>query len=220
MTNFTPSPEKLLATETPCLGSEASSPYDTTIFWPRMPPAALMSAAAWSTPFFICAPVAALGPVMGPPTPNLVWAEAVWAAAIATLRARPNVVIFFISHSPSITGTGIFVRRNPMSGQSAAPAHQAVGLVKPAILCDHLPGAGGLKTQVTENDAERAVHEVIVERKEGAAIQAEMYEPNRPGEDEAVCDNLPPWPPGCRNGAASENCCATTENYGDQHEDA
>jgi hypothetical protein len=26
---------------------------------------------AGSTPFFICAPVAALGPVMGPPTPNL-----------------------------------------------------------------------------------------------------------------------------------------------------
>src|SRR5262245_6022940 len=212
MTNFTPSPENLLATETPCLGSEASSPYDTTIFWPRMPPAALMSAAAWSTPFFIGAPVAALGPVMGPPTPNLVWAEAAWAAAIATLRARPNVVIFFISHSPSITGTGIFIRGNPTSGLSAAPAHQAIRFIKPAILCDHLPGTRGLETEVTEGDAERTIDEIIVERQKGAAIPAEMNEPNRPGEDEAVCDNLPPWPPGCRNGAPRENCCAATEN--------
>src|SRR5689334_16299662 len=40
-----------------------------------MPPAALMSAAACSTPFFICAPVAAFGPVIGPPTPNLTCAR-------------------------------------------------------------------------------------------------------------------------------------------------
>src|ERR1035441_1090253 len=77
MTNLTPSAANLLATETPCLGSDPSSPYETMIFWPRMPPAALMSAAAWSTPFFICAPVAALGPVIGPPTASLTWADAV-----------------------------------------------------------------------------------------------------------------------------------------------
>ena len=29
MTNLTPSPANLLATETPCLGSETSSPYST-----------------------------------------------------------------------------------------------------------------------------------------------------------------------------------------------
>ena len=29
MTNLTPSPTNLLATETPCLGSETSSPYET-----------------------------------------------------------------------------------------------------------------------------------------------------------------------------------------------
>jgi len=40
------SPANLLATDTPCLGSETSSPYSTAIFWPRMPPFALMSATA------------------------------------------------------------------------------------------------------------------------------------------------------------------------------
>src|SRR5215467_15672549 len=96
MTNLTPSAAKLLATDTPCLGSETSSPNWTVIFWPRIPPAALMSAAAWSTPFFICAPVAALGPVIGPPTPNLTWAPAVPAVATAMPNATPSVVIVFI----------------------------------------------------------------------------------------------------------------------------
>ena len=41
------------------------------IFWPRMPPAALMSATACSAPFFSCAPKAAFGPVIGPATPIL-----------------------------------------------------------------------------------------------------------------------------------------------------
>ena len=45
-TNLTPSPTNLLATETPCLGSETSSPVSTEIFWPRMPPDLLKSSAA------------------------------------------------------------------------------------------------------------------------------------------------------------------------------
>ena len=46
MTNLTPSPTNLLATETPCFGSETSSPGSTSSFWPRMPPALLMSSTA------------------------------------------------------------------------------------------------------------------------------------------------------------------------------
>jgi len=44
----------------------------TSIFWPRMPPAALMSAAACSTPWVSCAPNEALAPVIGPATPILI----------------------------------------------------------------------------------------------------------------------------------------------------
>src|SRR6185312_4273355 len=96
---------------------------------PRM---VLRSAAACSTPFFICAPVAALGPVIGPPTPNLTWADAVPAVAIAMLNTRPNVLIFFIGGFPCNwsrhTAFG-----DLMSGQFSAPAHQAGWLVEPAI---------------------------------------------------------------------------------------
>src|ERR1700722_12593941 len=96
MTNFTPSPANLLATETPCLGSETSSPYSDVIFWPSTPPAALMSVMAWSTPFFICAPVAAFAPVIGPPTPNFTCAEADPVNATAKPSAALTVVSLFI----------------------------------------------------------------------------------------------------------------------------
>ena len=46
MTNWTPSPTNLLATETPCLGSETSSPCSSSTFWPRMPPPLLKSSTA------------------------------------------------------------------------------------------------------------------------------------------------------------------------------
>ena len=73
---------------------------DSVIFWPMMPPAALMSSTACSAPFFSCAPKAAFGPVSGPATPILICACAVPAKAIAAPRARPSVVIFFIHFSP------------------------------------------------------------------------------------------------------------------------
>src|SRR5690348_5378311 len=98
MTNLTPSAAKLLATDTPCLGSETSSPNSTLIFWPKM---VFRSVAACSTPFFICAPVAAFGPVIGPPTPNLTWAVAEPASAQARPSARPSVVIGFMD-GPSL----------------------------------------------------------------------------------------------------------------------
>ena len=47
---------------------------ETVIFWPRMPPAALISSMACSAPFLSCAPKAAFGPVIGPATPNLICA--------------------------------------------------------------------------------------------------------------------------------------------------
>ena len=84
-TKWTPSPTNLLATETPCLGSETSSPGSTSIFWPRMPPAALMSAAACSTPWVNCAPNEALAPVIGPATPILIW-----AVSAAAEQQRPG----------------------------------------------------------------------------------------------------------------------------------
>ena len=95
-TNFTPSPTNLLATDTPSFGSARSSPTTTVIFWPRMPPAALMSSTACSTPFLSCAPKAALPPVIGPPTPILIWADAVPAKARPMPRARPSVSHFFM----------------------------------------------------------------------------------------------------------------------------
>src|SRR5215469_16611372 len=100
MTNLTPSAAKLLATETPCLGSETSSPYSRLTFLPRMPPAALMSATARSTPFLICAPVAAFGPVIGLATPNLTCAAADPATVNAKPNAMPSVVILFIFIPP------------------------------------------------------------------------------------------------------------------------
>ena len=91
-TNLMPSPTNLLATDTPSLGSARSSPTLITIFSPRMPPAALMSATACSTPCFSCAPNAALPPVMGPTTPSLMSAAAPFAAArlAATAKAGQN----------------------------------------------------------------------------------------------------------------------------------
>src|SRR5258708_5151732 len=129
MTNLTPSPANLLATETPCLGSETSSPYSVVIFWLRMPPAALISAAACSTPFFICAPVAALAPVIGPPTPNftgpVIWAVAEFASTKARLSERPSVMIVFIFSFP-LTGAekfelAVMLRQDALRRQRSQP---------------------------------------------------------------------------------------------------
>src|SRR5215472_2259951 len=122
-----------------------------------MPPVALMSVAAWSTPFFICAPVAAFGPVIGPPTPNLTWAAAVPAVAIAMLKAKPNVVIFFMVF-PLETGVGLFICRNPTSAQFAAPAHCANLDDQPTALRHHLRCTRGPETHQSEEDVDRAVN--------------------------------------------------------------
>src|SRR5947207_4297821 len=160
-----------------------------------MPPVALMSAAAWSAPFFICAPVAALGPVIGPPTPNLIWAVAVPAVTIAMLKATASVVTFFISRSPS-NWSQRFVPSNITSERLTAPAHRAVGFIKPAILFDHLCSAGGPEAEEPEPDTERTVDQIVVKRQKTAAEQTVMKEPHGPAQDESISENLPAWPPG------------------------
>jgi hypothetical protein len=49
----------VLATETACFGSQASSPISSFSFWPRTPPLALMSAIAISAPLRIWSPAEA-----------------------------------------------------------------------------------------------------------------------------------------------------------------
>src|SRR5690242_20139754 len=170
MTNFTPSAAKLLATETPCFGSETSSPNSTDSLLPRMPPAALMSAAACSTPFFICAPVAAFGLVIGPPTPNFTWAAADCASANAKPSATPSVAILFIFDSLK-TSDSRQVRpyRNVMSTRLTAPAQRAVGLVDPGILRNHPAGARGLEPGKAEGHADQTVDCIVMDRNERAA---------------------------------------------------
>ncbi len=116
MMNLTPSPNILLATDTPCLGSEASSPNDSSICWPLMPPLALMSAAACSAPFFSWAPNAALGPVSGPATPTLICAEAPLApTTTAAAMASAGQNTFFIRGLPSLVQRTPERARTPIS---------------------------------------------------------------------------------------------------------
>src|SRR6218665_3098886 len=101
-TNLTPSATNLLATETPCLASETSSPRTTLICSPLMPPAALMSAAACSAPFWSCAPKAAFGPVSGPATPTITSAHAAPPNATIALKATADKSDFFILLLPNL----------------------------------------------------------------------------------------------------------------------
>src|SRR5262245_58355931 len=108
MTNFTPAAAKLLATETPCLGSPASSPTVEESFLPRMPPPSLRSVNACSAPCLICEPKAAFDPVIGPPTANLVVSLLPPPPQPARTRpaptATPSVMSMFIGVSPGNGG--------------------------------------------------------------------------------------------------------------------
>ncbi|MCY1559734.1 hypothetical protein D9M68_967980 [compost metagenome] len=77
-----------LATATACLGSQASSAFTSLIFSPLMPPAALMSSAAWVAPRQYCSPKDALAPVCGPATPMTTSAIAREETLIAEVTAR------------------------------------------------------------------------------------------------------------------------------------
>src|SRR5215472_6014653 len=227
-TNLTPSPANLLATETPCLGSDTSSPYSSVIFWLRMPPAALMSATPWSAPFLSCAPNAAFGPVIGPATPILICAEAVPANATARLAARLSVVIFLIaltplmsSSSPASPWPGTVNRRiqfKPASRQKSpiigvpvpgsprppAPGEGARAHVDPAILVHHLGGAGRAEAEKAECQTDREVDQIVVRRQQGSIEQGEVQEAHRGRQDQHVKSHVPPRPPGPRDGAAGE----------------
>src|SRR5665213_192741 len=99
-TYLTSTPANLLATETPCFGSEASSPNSKASFWPRTPPLALMSSTACWAPFCNCSPKAAFGPVSGPATPIRMSALATPANARPSDRAMPAVKTLFMRYSP------------------------------------------------------------------------------------------------------------------------
>ena len=77
-----------------------------------------------------------------------------------------------------------------------------------------------LKPRKPKTHAEYAVDQIVVERQKSAAEQTEMDETNGAGQDEAICDNLPPWPPGRGYGAAGQRRRPAAENDGDQQEDA
>src|SRR5262245_36865527 len=145
ITNFTRSPANLLATETPSFGSARSSPSAVVIRWPRIPPTALMSVTACSTPFLICAPNAALPAVRGAPIPNLTSAaEAQVANTMAAPNARPNVTMIvgvrfmpdrsYHQNNPAGSPTGSArrrVARGPQLKGNAARIARAGGSPKP-----------------------------------------------------------------------------------------
>ena len=81
-----------------------------TIFWPRMPPAALMSSTACSVPFLSWAPKAAFGPVIGPATPSLTSASAAPDQARPAASTRPVIHFFCIGLLLSIVR--LFERRS------------------------------------------------------------------------------------------------------------
>jgi len=65
-----------------------------------MPPAALMSAAACSAPFWSWAPKAAFGPVIGPATPIRISAHALPLNARTAVMATADKRDFFIDTLP------------------------------------------------------------------------------------------------------------------------
>src|SRR5437762_10097740 len=103
ITYRTPAEAKLFATDTPCLGSAASSPMVADNFLLRMPLPALKSAMACSAPCLSCEPKAAFEPVIGPPMPNLMVSlppPPQPASARLTPHANPSETRFFICASP------------------------------------------------------------------------------------------------------------------------
>src|SRR5690606_7837510 len=76
------------------------SPRTSLICSPLRPPAALISAAACSAPFWICAPKAAFGPVSGAPTPIRISADALPPKATTAVSATAERRDFFIMLLP------------------------------------------------------------------------------------------------------------------------
>src|SRR3954447_6886159 len=208
-----------------------------------MPPAALMSATAWSVPFLSCAPKAAFGPVSGPATPILIWACAVPAKAIAAPRARPSVVILFIHLSPfELLGgdPATQTTRRPLArlkrqtaqkspgiepvsrncGRAPGPAQTPAPLVDPAVLRRHLGGAGRAVAEKAKDQADNRVHGIELRREQRSLEQREMDEAHREPKDQHVESHMPPGPPGRRDRPAGEPGRAAAHDDGHQHEQA
>src|SRR5262249_30650629 len=147
ITNLTPALTKLLATETPCLGSPTSSPTVTESFLPRMPPVSLTSAMACSAPCFNCEPKAASEPVIGPPTANLsessFWPQP--ASASPSPMAKPSFMSVFIAVSPDrriaeiqAANAAKVIRIWKSLLAAAAPTQRAGALIDPIVAGHHL----------------------------------------------------------------------------------
>src|ERR1700749_1742091 len=81
-----------LATATACFGSHASSSITIEILRPLTPPASLIAAAAVSAPRFICSPMLATGPVIGPATAIVMSSALTGAASAASPRPASDRV--------------------------------------------------------------------------------------------------------------------------------
>src|SRR5215510_1525926 len=229
MTYLTPSATKLLATDTPWRGSLTSSPTLTLIFLPRMPPASLMSAIACSAPCFSWAPNAASEPVIGPPMPNLI-VSSFWpqpASARPRLQANASVVSVFIGLSPEAgrcdeiqaANAAKVIRIRCRGGSKAAtPVQRAGAPVDPAVGCDHLLHALEAEAQQSGNQTDGGVHQIGRERQECALVDGELDEAYGNRQQQHVFNDVPPGPPGCRDGAAGEGGGAPTEPDGHEQE--
>src|SRR5262249_47406938 len=233
-------PTNLLATETPSFGSARSSPTKTWIFWPRMPPAALMSATACSTPFLSCAPKAALPPVIGPATPSLTCAEAPSAKARPRPRARPSVSQCFIVFTSgyervrpasSLVREPFSVRFNLQTKEmslgfwrirgrrivAAPPAKWPRAFVDPFVAGDHLGGAREVKAERAEREADCVIDEIIMQRQELAVEQGIVDETHRSAQRQHVEREMPPRPPGRGDRTAGEPSGGAA--HGDAHQE-
>src|SRR5262249_24580241 len=239
--NFTRSPTNLLATETPSFGSARSSPTKTWIFCPRMPPAALMSATACSTPFLSCAPKAALPPVIGPATPSLICAEAPSAKARPRPRARPSVSQCFIVFTSGWERGKARLVREPFLARfnlqtkemslgfwrirgrrivAAAPAKWPRALMDPFVAGDHLGGAREVKAERPKREADRVIDEIIMQRQELAVEQGEVEEAHGKAQRQHVERKMPPRPPGPRDRPPREPRRAAAHAHAHQEKNA
>lgn len=95
-----------LATATACFGSQASSALTSLIFSPLIPPAALMSSAAWDAPRQYCSPEGGVGAGMRSATPITTSASACVERPITDETARARMPF-----SEQLLGHGVLLLR-------------------------------------------------------------------------------------------------------------
>src|SRR6266566_2509627 len=206
-----------------------------------MPPAALMSSTACSTPFLSCAPKAALPPVIGPATPNLTCAEAVSAKARPRPKARPSVShCLIVSTSDESAGRArlcfarLVTRFNPQIAEmspgfwrirgrrivAAAPAKKTRALIDPSVTGDHLGHPREPKAEQAEYEADCVIDEIIMQRQELAVEQGVMQETHGKAQDQHVEREMPPRPPGRGDRAAGKPSRAAAHQHAHQEKHA